>query len=222
MVRARRAFLDKGYYRPVLDAVLAEALPRLESGCVVLDAGCGEGYYTAGLAGALRERGTAAELFGADISTAALKAAAGRRSGATLAAASCARLPLGDGSCGLVLNLFSPLEAAEYARVLRPGGTLLRAVPLERHLWSLKAAVYARPYENDVPDPALPGFGPPDVRDVRAELRLPCREDIAALFHMTPYWYKTGRADQEKLAALETLTVELEVRLLAYLKEPRR
>jgi 23S rRNA (guanine745-N1)-methyltransferase len=42
MLRHRRAFLDAGHYRPLADAVATYAEP----GQAVLDAGCGEGYYT--------------------------------------------------------------------------------------------------------------------------------------------------------------------------------
>ena len=48
MVRARRLFLEKGYYEPFRRAVCQKALERLPmERPVVLDAGCGEGYYTA-------------------------------------------------------------------------------------------------------------------------------------------------------------------------------
>ena len=60
MVRARRLFLEKGYYEPFRRAVCQKALERLPmERPVVLDAGCGEGYYTGGLAQALTERGKA-------------------------------------------------------------------------------------------------------------------------------------------------------------------
>jgi len=218
MVTARRDFLDRGYFLPVREAVLAAALPRLPDGSVVLDVGCGEGWYTAGLAEALERRGVRAELYGVDISRDALKMAAARRKDLRLAAASAARLPLEDGAADLMLNLFSPLEAAEYRRVLRAGGVLLRAVPLERHLWSLKAAVYDRPYENDVPDPALEGFVLKESRDIETVIRLETQEDVRNLFRMTPYWYKTGAADQAKLERIERLDTELAVRLLTYEK----
>ena len=217
MVQARRAFLDQGYYQPLLDGVLQLAVSRAPRGGLILDAGCGEGWYTAGVAAAVRESGCG--VCGVDISRDAVKAAAGRHCGAELAVASAARLPLADGGCDGVLNLFSPLEAGEYGRVLKPGGWLLRAIPLEKHLWELKAAVYDAPYENDVPDPKLEGFQLTQTLDVTGAFTLSRNEDILSLFEMTPYYYKTGAKDQAKLAALETLTTQLQVRLLLYTKQ---
>ena len=39
-------------------------------------------------------------------------------------------------------------------------------------------------------------------------VRLESGEDIQNLFMMTPYYYKTGKSDQEKLAALSYLETE--------------
>ena len=51
MVAARAAFLERGYYAPLrqaLEELVLEASAHLE-GPVLLDSGCGEGYYTAGM-----------------------------------------------------------------------------------------------------------------------------------------------------------------------------
>ena len=56
MVAARRVFLDMGYYEPLREAVADTVLLHTASGSAVLDAGCGEGYYTARLAEALLAR----------------------------------------------------------------------------------------------------------------------------------------------------------------------
>ena len=47
MVAARTAFLDAGYYAPLRDAIAAAATEYTTGDAGVLDAGCGEGYYTA-------------------------------------------------------------------------------------------------------------------------------------------------------------------------------
>ena len=51
MVAARSAFLDKGYYRPLADVLCQAVLPLLPRvGGTLLDARCGEGYYSRSLA----------------------------------------------------------------------------------------------------------------------------------------------------------------------------
>lgn len=218
MVAARTAFLDAGYYAPLRDAIAAAAAEYTSGDADVLDAGCGEGYYTACVLHALQAQGRSPSICGVDISRDALICAHRRAPELTLAVASIAHLPVADASCDLLLNVFAPHDAAEFARVLRTNGVLLRVIPLERHLWGLKQAVYDHPYENTVPDPALPGFTLAEQRTLRGTITLRTNADIEALFCMTPYYYKTGARDQAKLHARDTLTTETEFALLIYQK----
>ncbi len=216
MVLSRTQFLEKGYYAPVREAVLQAILPHAVAGMRLLDAGCGEGWYTAYIASCLQ---TFQPLVaGVDISRDALRQAHKRQAGMELAVASTAKLPVADASCQCVLNIFSPEETAEFHRVLAPGGILIRAVPMERHLWGLKSAVYDTPYLNPPPGVDLPGFTLLGRQDVVYDLSLPCQEDIWNLFTMTPYYYKTGREDQEKLRRLDTLEEHVEIAVLSYQK----
>ena len=45
-VRSRTAFLSKGFYRPFADEVCRLISEYVSEGATVIDAGCGEGYYT--------------------------------------------------------------------------------------------------------------------------------------------------------------------------------
>ena len=67
MIQARRSFLNKGYYEPLCSA-LCEAVCEHIKGRAILDAGCGEGYYTAAIIDKLREHNIAADVYGIDIS----------------------------------------------------------------------------------------------------------------------------------------------------------
>ena len=62
------------------------------------------------------------------------------------------------------------------------------------------------------------GFMLDAVQDVYGTLRLENNADICALFMMTPYYYKTGAADQAKLCTLQRLETELAVRVAVYHK----
>ncbi len=208
MVAARSAFLNKGYYAPLKDAVAA----AVGSGRAVLDAGCGEGYYTAALAD-----GNA--VCGVDVSKEALKVAARRAPTAEFAVASVAALPLAEGSVDTVVNIFAPDANAEYLRVLIPHGRLVTALPCEDHLWELKAAVYDTPYKNPAPAIRREGFRVVDAKPLCYEITLNNNADILALFQMTPYYYKTSRTDQQKLEALTTLTTRLAFLVTVYEKE---
>lgn len=213
MVSARTAFLSAGYYDQFRDAVCAAAAEFLPRGARIIDAGCGEGFYTAAVRDALN-----ADVCGADISKAACAACA-RRGGLTVAVAGVNRLPVPSESCDGALNIFAPCSEEEFFRVLRPGGILIRGVPKERHLWGLKAAVYEKPYLNPPPDTELGGFELISRRDADYEIHLKTQTDIHNLFLMTPYYYKTGVDDQRKLAGLDHLDTELSFAILIFRKK---
>lgn len=218
MVQARRAFLDKGYYACLKDALCDAALRFTQGEVALLDAGCGEGYYTAALTRYLREEGRACRSVGIDISKSAVACAAKRQPAFECAVAGVFAMPVASGSITAVLNVFAPLAPEEYCRVLQPKGVLLRAVPRKRHLMGLKEAVYDKAYENTEEDPALAGFRLLEEITVEKTLILNNQTDIEALFMMTPYYYKTGRDDQKKLQKLTALQTELSFSVLVYEK----
>lgn len=215
MVRSRSEFLDKGYYAPVRQAVLDALSTRAVPGMRVLDAGCGECWYTSYFAAELSE--FYPQVAGVDISKEALRWAS-KRGGVELAVASTAHLPVTPNSCDAVLNIFSPPEIEEFHRVLKSGGILIRALPLERHLWALKSAVYDTPYLNPPPETELPGFALLARKDLKYPIHLESQADIWNLFTMTPYYYKTGQTDQAKLQRLQSLDETVEITVLCYEK----
>ncbi len=219
MVSARRVFLEKGYYQPLLLAAQAILLREsTASAPLLLDVGCGEGWYSRALAKGLCDAEKSPVLVGVDISPSALQYAA-KRAADTLccenhwAVASINHLPLASQSVNVLLNFFAPCEPAEFARVLKKDGVLIRAIPLEKHLWELKQAVYEKPYENRPVIAAPEGFTLCDVQRIETQITL-AGEDLAALFDMTPYARKTSPDDRAKLLSVPALTVQLAFGLL--------
>ena len=214
MVIARSEFLEKGYYAPVREALLSALKNHACKGMRILDAGCGEGWYTAYFAQQLADYNPI--VAGVDISKDALRQAA-KRGLTELAVASTAKLPVASESCHAVLNIFSPPELKEFHRVLTDDGVLIRALPMENHLLGLKEAVYDTALLNPAPVTDIEGYALLEAVPVQYTITLH-GEDIWNLFTMTPYYYKTGKADQEKLKALTELTTQVEIIVLTYKK----
>lgn len=218
MSAARRAFLSKDYYRPLRDALCALAVSHTSDTPSILDAGCGEGYYTAGIFQALRDAGKEPQMAGTDISKFILRAAAKRSPDIEFAVASSYHLPLADGAVELLLDCFSPLALEEFRRVLSPGGTFLYVVPAADHLWQLKEVLYDHPYPNEEKETPYEGFAYEAIVPVDADITLPCGEDIQNLFRMTPYCWKTPKSGVERLAQLTELTVRTAFRIHVFRK----
>lgn len=216
MLKSRQDFLEKGFYKPLLDSLTAEVLKKSNGKSItVLDVGCGEGYYTANIGKAIPD----SQIYGIDISKEALIFAAKRDKSLKLAAASCADIPLQNSCCDVILNIFSPTVSSEFAKILKHDGILLKAFPLENHLFGLKSAIYEKPYKNKPENPKLDGFTLSNVHELRYTLELTSDEDIINLFKMTPYYYKTSRSDQSKLQELSYLNTEIEFGIAVYRKD---
>ena len=204
LVRARRAFLDAGYY-----ADLREWVAERVSGGIVLDACCGEGYYTAAAAQ------KAESMYGFDIAKDAVRYAAKRDKQTTYFVAGLHAVPVQSDSADMLLHLFAPFADGEFRRILKPGGTLLHVLPGERHLWGLKSVLYDAPYRNrEIPPRTSLTLQKTERLRYTVTLRTP--EDIQNLFSMTPYCYKTSPAAAARLHALDTLETELDFILLTY------
>lgn len=200
MVKARREFLEKGFYNELRKALCETLKESLSEDATIIDVGCGEGYYTSEFAGVNNF-----EIFGIDISKDALKYASKSVKNSSFAVASAFSLPFAEASADCVLSVFAPSAYEEFFRVLKPDGKLIKAIPLEEHLWELKCALYKEPYKNKPEKRNDELFKLVSQKEIKYKINLTEKEDIENLFKMTPYYYKTGRDDAEKLLSLESL-----------------
>ena len=213
-VKARRAFLEAGHYRPLRDAI-----PRLAAEPPVrnvVDIGCGEGYYTSALTAA------APDVVGVDIARPAIQFAARRYPGLTWLVASGSLLPLADGSVDAVTTLFSQLHVAEMHRVLKPGGRLLVVTPAADHLWALRQGLFEEVHPHE-PDKFLPGLAPlfhlRERGEVRVALQLAHR-DLRHLVAMTPYAWKAKPERRAAVEAMASLTTQAAFAWLRFERKP--
>jgi len=133
-VKARRRLHDRGVTEPLLRGI-AEILAA-RAGDIVLDAGCGDGFYLGGIAGR-----AGCEAHGVDISTAAVDAAARRYPECEWIVANADRfLPYADGSFSIVMSITGRMNADEFRRILRDDGRLLVALPAPDDLIELRGA----------------------------------------------------------------------------------
>lgn len=209
MMQARRLFLEAGFYRPLSDRVneLAESLP-LGVG-QVLDLGCGEGYYTARLAAALAAN---TQVYGLDISRAALKVAAKRYKDIQFCVASSFDTPFSDDFFDLVLRIYAPSKAQELARIIAPGGYLLTVSAGPMHHFAVKQQIYDIPRLHEDKEEWLAGFEPVHTERLQWQLEMSEPEHILAFLEMTPYaWKFTPEA--RKMLASRPFACELDFRI---------
>ena len=199
-VLSRRSFLEAGYYAPIADA-LAEEAKALSIVGEILDAGCGEGWYSAALA-----RNLGLPLTGLDISKEAVRCAAAKYKDARWLCATAAHIPVPDHSVGLLMSLFAITLPEEFSRVLEEKGYFFQVLAAEDHLLGLKSIIYPElKFKEKDTVPVLPGFTLVKSRPIRFTCTVE-GEQIQNLFSMTPHVFRIGKEGAERLAKTETLT----------------
>jgi 23S rRNA (guanine745-N1)-methyltransferase len=131
-VAARRRLHDRGVTQPLLHGI-GEMLAASPDD-IVLDAGCGDGFYLGSLARAAGFQG-----HGIDISVPAIDAAARRYPECEWVVANADRsIPYADASFTAVLSITARMNSSEFRRVLRPDGRLIVALPAPDDLIELR------------------------------------------------------------------------------------
>lgn len=213
---SRREFLQWGYYAHVRQAIVErlEALRAdglLSDAPVILDAGCGEGYYARGIGEALTDAGVDATMIGADIAKDAVRLAATGGGPQLWAVCDVANLPIADAALDCVLNIFTPANYAEFRRVLRPGGIVIKAIPGPDHLRELRERLGEADHsESDVVSIFRSRLEP--LARIRATRTLDVPSDrMHTLLGMTPL---TFALDDARLEGLEVPRITIDAELL--------
>jgi 23S rRNA (guanine745-N1)-methyltransferase len=132
-VAARRRLHDGGVTEHLLTGIAG--MIHADPGDVVLDAGCGDGFYLGSLAGQ-----AGFDAHGVDISIPAVDAAARRYPECEWIVANADRfLPYADRSFSIVLSITGRMNAGEFRRVLREDGRLFVALAAPEDLMELRS-----------------------------------------------------------------------------------
>lgn len=211
MIEARRRFLQAGHYQMLADALCA-ILPWSELK-VLLDIGCGEGYYSQ----CILRSATHLQVFGIDISKAAIKAAAKLLPQQHWAVASAYQLPLPDASVDSMLRVYAPSLDAELARVLKPNGYLVTVTPAPDHLLQFKQRVYQEVRLHSDEIMTIQGLQHTQRQRLRWLWQPETAESLLALLDMIPLAYKFDATARQALSA-ELPAIQLDFYIDQYQK----
>ena len=202
MIQARRAFLAAGFYQPLSDAVnqlfftaSASSAGSAQTPAALLDIGCGEGYYSNRLANTLPEL----DVYGIDISKAAVKAASKTYPKLHCAVASSYHLPFADAAFSRLLRIYAPSEPKELARVAAPGALLLTVTPAPEHLLQLKQRIYSEVRLHPADIQPQSGFAHLQRQQLSWLFQPAAAAELEQLLQMIPLGYKVNAEVKQQL-----------------------
>ncbi|EPR0150662.1 putative RNA methyltransferase [Acinetobacter baumannii] len=215
-VDARRAFLQGGYYQPLQQAVV-HLLKDLKAK-MVLDIGCGEGYYTSAMQQVVEQ------CIGVDIAKNAVQRAAKLNDKVTWVVGTGATLPVIDQSTDVCTSLFSPIPQTEILRVLKDDGYLIVVTPATDHLYAMREALFEQV------NPHTPQKFVEQLQDlfelkeqqvIDAPLVLD-QQALKNLIAMTPYAYKASPERRMQLEQKAHLQVTASFQIYLFQKRNKK
>lgn len=218
MVNGRRAFLRAGNYQAFANAIVAMAsqCQQTDKPLKIVDAGCGEGFYT----DQLQAKITNSIVYGFDISKPAIAAAASNKN-VEWSVASSNRPPFINNSIDLIVSIFSRVEREAFLTLLAPKGYILYAGPGDQHLQGLRHIIYDQVNDYST-EKHQDYFGDDFSLVAQQSLQVPIHLDnnisIKQLLSMTPHAHRISRTGRERLDKINALDDMGDFKLYLYQK----
>ena len=135
LFESRRRILEAEFYQPVWEGIrkMVESHSPGKSFSLA-DIGCGEGFYSRALAAAFPE----SLITGIDLSREAIEFASRGERAVQYFIADLKRLPFQSGSMDFLLDVLTPADYGEFARVLKPTGFLIKVIPGDHYLQEIR------------------------------------------------------------------------------------
>lgn len=217
MIRARSDFFLCGAYSPIREKI-CEVVNKFKHNLIV-DAGCGEGYYTEYIAESFED----SSVIGFDMSKFGCEHGAKiarrvRKSNILYSVSSIFEMPVMDNCADIIVNMFAPVASEEFYRVLTTQGHLIVVSSGVEHLNGLKKILYTDVYNNDEKFLNYDGFKLLCVENLKYNTTIVGSDAIYNLFTMTPYYHRTSLKDKEKLKSVDLLNTTIDVNFAIYEK----
>ena len=149
LFEARRKLITEAeFYKPLSEAIakiINEHVVKTNETISILDTGCGEGSHLSNICDLVRS-----EFFrnvagvGIDISKEGIMVAAKNYSNKIWAVADLANTPFKDKQFDVILNILSPSNYAEFNRLLKSDGLVIKIVPQTGYLKELREHLFQK------------------------------------------------------------------------------
>ncbi len=212
MVNARRDFLEQGYYQPLASRLVDLKKQFSDADLPVLDAGCGEGFYTH------QHKHAENLVYGVDIAKEAIKKAAKKYNDCHFSVATLSQLPFSDNYFGCIVSIYAPILEGEFTRSLKTDGYLITVTPAQRHLFELKALIYENAQPHDEEKCPIKDLSLIHQENLSYAMTLKTGTDTLNLLSMTPFAFKASETVKSEIAKSNNFTCQADFQIRVFKK----
>lgn len=206
MFESRRLVFQSGFYNPLLENI-EQLIDKYMPGAPnisVLDAGCGEGFFTRELLNGART------MFAVDIVKDAVTLAARESREAFWIVGDLSNIPIRENSVDIVLNILAPANYGEFSRVIKSGGVLIKVVPDGGYLTELRERAGVGEYSNERVLRHL-GENVKILENLRLKYRMPASaQQVESFVKMTPMMFGVN-ASAISTDGIDGVTVDVDI-----------
>ena len=214
LFESRAAVMSSDFFGPILANINARLNSHLESveRPILLDAGCGEGTHLHTVLSQLREESVG---IGIDLAKEGITAASKAYPGIIWSVADLAAMPFADAQIDAIVNILSPANYAEFNRLMKPGGLIVKIVPESGYLKELREVFYEGDQQKEDTDPVArfrEQFDAVETERVTYQFELP-EALLAPLIRMTPLTWKRVKSGFVRClqTGMKFITIDLRV-----------
>ena len=221
MVLARKQFLNAGFYQPVADKILSviKNYYQNKKPLSILDAGCGEGYYLNYIASSILNDINEHRLFGLDISKEAILEAAKQNKNITWVVGTNRQPPLTERSIDVILCVFGFQSFEGFKKIIDKNGVVIIIEPGDSHLQELRDLIYNDKKVKNSHDSSIAiknDFQETETESLNFKIVVNDQALIKNLLVMTPHFYRANKQGLEKVMALNSIELTIDVTLRVY------
>lgn len=196
MIRARDAFLEKGFYDFLVEELITIIEAKGRNFQHFLEIGCGSGFYLNKLFNEFQP----ALAMGSDVSKEAMKFGSQQYKLCHFSVNNSFHLQLKDHFFDLILSIFSPLSPSEIERVLTKSGMFLLVRPGEEHFSELYELLGMPKKSKTYPE--FEELNLTSSQRVTRKIQL-TSQDLKLLIEMTPLFWKTKNVTIDEIQISE-------------------
>lgn len=213
---SRKKVIESGFFTPIIEKIVEimdRTVPKENQPIAIYDAGCGEGTMLSKIQ-SIFPRPTIG--FGIDISKEGIQQATDHETESIWLVSDIANSPIRNDVFHSIINILSPSNYAEFTRLIKQDGILLKVVPNPHYLQELRNRLYDHP-EQRIKDDTTKLFERHFdlMQSAQVQYEVEMKQPLLQeLVNMTPLSWSASPQKLADVHSLQSMNITVDVTIL--------